>query len=420
MKKLFVMAAALLVSVTAVAQKKELKEIEKQINKGDLNGAKEALKALKNGVEGTEFAAQYYFLEGKTNLEFAKKNISTLPSLQATVDAFNKVKELEKNGKQKYTSQISSLTDEAAEIAYKKGFEDYSEHKNYKNAAIAFEQFYRLKNDTVFLYNAATSAYQDKDLGKAVKLFEELKNIGYDGAETLFLATNKQTKKEETFTDKNQRDLMIKAGTHEKPRTERTPSKRADIVKYIGAIYVEQGKNGQAIKAFEDARKMYPKDANIILQEAYIYHQLDNKEKFKELMQEAIRLEPNNADLHFNIGVINMQQDNIAEARKSFEQALKLKPNYAEAAINISTSYINEGNALISQMNALGNTKADTAKFDELRELKDNLFKKSASVLEDFIKANGNNTNILEQLKNIYAALSDTANFQRIKKLLGE
>ena len=165
---------------------------------------------------------------------------------------------------------------------------------------------------------------------------------------------------------------------------------------------------------------MYPKDANIILQEAYIYHQLDNKEKFKELMQEAIRLEPNNADLHFNIGVINMQQDNIAEARKSFEQALKLKPNYAEAAINISTSYINEGNALISQMNALGNTKADTAKFDELRELKDNLFKKSASVLEDFIKANGNNTNILEQLKNIYAALSDTANFQRVKKLLGE
>ena len=97
-------------------------------------------------------------------------------------------------------------------------------------------------------------------------------------------------------------------------------------------------------------------------------------------MQEAIRLEPDNADLHFNIGVINMQQDNIAEARKSFEQALKLKPNYAEAAINISTSYINEGNALISQMNALGNTKADTAKFDELRELKDNLFKKSASV----------------------------------------
>ena len=137
-------------------------------------------------------------------------------------------------------------------------------------------------------------------------------------------------------------------------------------------------------------------------------------------MQEAIRLEPNNADLHFNIGVINMQQGNIAEARKSFEQALKLKPSYAEAAINISTSYINEGNALISQMNALGNTKADTAKFDELREQKDNLFKKSASVLEDFIKANGNNTNILEQLKNIYAALSDTANFQRVKKLLGE
>ena len=35
-------------------------------------------------------------------------------------------------------------------------------------------------------------------------------------------------------------------------------------------------------------------------------------------------------------------------------------------------------------------------------------------------KANGNDKNILEQLKSIYGALSDSANFQRVKKLLGE
>ena len=115
-----------------------------------------------------------------------------------------------------------------------------------------------------------------------------------------------------------------------------------------------------------------------------------------------------------------MQQGNILEARKGFEQALKIKPNYADAALNISTTYINEGNGLIEQMNKLGNSKADIAKFEALRDQKDGLFKKGAEVLENYTKTNGNVENILEQLKNIYGALGDSTNFQRVKKLLGQ
>ena len=137
-------------------------------------------------------------------------------------------------------------------------------------------------------------------------------------------------------------------------------------------------------------------------------------------MQEAAQLDPNNADLHYNIGVINMQQGNNIEARKAFEQALKIKPKYADATLNLSTTYINEGNALVEQMNSLGNSAADTKRFNELRDQKEALFKKAAEVLENYVKANGNDKNILEQLKSIYGALSDSANFQRIKKLLGE
>lgn len=417
MKKPLLMASALLISAVAFGQKKELKEIEKQIRKGDLTTAVSGLKTLKSSVEGTEFAPQYYFLEAQANIEAAKKNTNVLPSLQAATEAFAKVKQLEGN-KGKYTNQLQSLANDAIQIAVKQAQDNY-DRKSYKNASIAFEQVYRLSpQDTVFLYNAAAVSVESKDYNNAVKLYKELKDLGYDGAETLYIATNKQTKKEESFADKNQRDLMIKAGTHEKPRIEKTTSKRADIVKNIAFIYVEQGKTDEALKAFEEAKKAYPKDANIILAEANVYLQLDNKEKFKQLMQEAAQLDPNNADLHYNIGVVNMQQGNIIEARKAFEQALKIKSNYADAALNISTTYINEGNSLIEQMNALGNSKADIAKFEQLRNQKDDLFKKGAQILENFIKSNGNEENILEQLKNIYGALGDSANFQRVKKLL--
>ena len=411
MRKPLLMAAALLISAVAFGQKKELKEIEKQIRKGDLTSAQSGLNAIKGSVEGTEFAPQFYFLEAQANIELTKKNKS-LASLQNATAAFAKVKQLE-GGKGKYTNQLQSLADEAINFAVGQAQEKYKA-KDYKNASVAFEQVYRLSaRDTVFLYNAAVVAVEGKDYDKAVKLYSELKDLGYDGAETLYIATNKQTKQDETFSDKNQAELMVKAGTHEKARVEKTPSKRADIIKNIAFIYVEQ-------KKVDEAKKAYPKDANIILAEANVYLQLDNKEKFKQLMQEAAQLDSNNADLHYNIGVINMQQGNILEARKGFEQALKIKPNYADAALNISTTYINEGNGLIEQMNKLGNSKADIAKFEALRDQKDGLFKKGAEVLENYTKTNGNVENILEQLKNIYGALGDSANFQRVKKLLGQ
>ena len=141
MKKPLLIAASLLISVAAFAQKKELKEIEKQIRKGDLTTAQAGLKSLKTAVEGTEFAPQYYFLEAQANVEMAKKNTNVIGSLQAAGQAFTKVRQLE-GGKGKYTSQLKELSNDVINIAAKQADQNYKS-KNYKNAAIAFEQVYR-------------------------------------------------------------------------------------------------------------------------------------------------------------------------------------------------------------------------------------------------------------------------------------
>ncbi|MDO4229778.1 MAG: tetratricopeptide repeat protein [Capnocytophaga sp.] len=420
MKKPLLIASALLVSAVAFGQKKELKEVEKQIKKGDLAAAKTALEQIKGTATASkEFAPQYYFLDGQLNLANAKKKVNVSSSLQNAAASFAKVTELE-GPKGKHAAQMEPLLNEATDIAFKQAQDSY-ERKDFKNATTAFEQVYRLSpKDTVYLYNAAAVAVQDKNYDAALNYYKELKSLNYDGTETLYYAKEKQTGKEELFANKNQRDLMVKGGSHVSPRTEKTPSKRADIIKNIAYIYVEQGKNDEALAAFAEARKSYPDDANLILQEATIHLQLDNKDKFKELMQEAARLEPKNADLQYNIGVINMQQNNLEEARKAFNQALSIKPDYADAVLNISTTYITEGNALVEEMNSLGNSKADTQKYEELRQKKDGFFKKGAEILENYHKTQGKNENILEQLKNIYGALGDSANFQRVKGLLGQ
>ena len=129
---------------------------------------------------------------------------------------------------------------------------------------------------------------------------------------------------------------------------------------------------------------------------------------------------PDNPDLHYNIGVINMEQGDIEEARKAYRKAIEINPGYINAQLNLSTTYVNEGNGLIDEMNNLGTSREDIAKYDELKKKKDELFTEGARVLEEALKANPDNQGILTQLKNIYGALGDTENFMRLKKILGE
>ena len=207
--------------------------------------------------------------------------------------------------------------------------------------------------------------------------------------------------------DKTQRDLMVRSGTYTNPVDDKTESKKAEIVRNIALIYTQLGRNDEALAAYRDARANNPEDVNLVLNEANLYYQMGDNAW-------------DNADLHYNIGVISMEQGSIEEARKAYERAIEINPGYVNAQLNLSTTYVNEGNSLIDEMNTLGTSREDIVKYDELKKKKDELFGEGAKVLEDALKTNPDNQGILTQLKNIYGALGDTENFMRVKKLLGE
>ena len=273
--------------------------------------------------------------------------------------------------------------------------------------------------DTSYLYYAAGSAVNGGHYEMALDYYDKLQEVGYDGSAVVYKATNAASGEVEEM-DKVQRDLMVKSGTYSNPVDEKTPSKKAEIVKNTALIYTQLGQDEKALEAYQAARENDPDDVNLILNEANLYFKQGNKDKFKELMAQAIALAPDNPDLHYNVGVISMEQDNYADARVSYKKAIEIDPKYTNAYLNLSTTYVNEGNALIDEMNSLGNSRADIAKYDEFKEKKDGLFKQGADVLEDALKNNPESENIMTQLKNIYGAMGDTENFTKMKKMLGE
>ena len=420
MKNKFLLVAALTFTMVGFAQKNEIKDAEKALKEGDAAAAQTAIEAASGTIASADekTQAQYYFTKGKIYSDLAKKGNNDAFEKSAT--SFKKVIEIEeKSGKQKYTGETNQYMASLTADLVNSAVSDNGNQK-FKEAAEKLYMSYTLSpKDTSYLYYAAGSAVNGGLYEMALDYYNKLQEVGYDGGGVVYKATNIASGEVEEM-DKLQRDLMVKSGGYTDPIDEKTPSKKAEIVKNTALIYTQLGQDEKALEAYQAARKNDPEDVNLILNEANLYFNQGDKAKFKELMAEAIALAPDNPDLHYNVGVISMEQENYEDARASYKKAIEIDPKYTNAYLNLSTTYVNEGNALIDEMNSLGNSRADIARYDELKSKKDALFSLGADVLEEALKNNPTSENIMIQLKNIYGAMGDNENFLKMKKMLGE
>lgn len=409
---------ALVMSMAGFAQKSEIKAADKAMKSGNAAEAKTIIEGAKALIDSADakYQAQAYSILGNAHLNLSEFN--------PAVEAFTKVIAVEEaSGKPKFTADARQKMTQMTADLVNAAVED-NNNKKYVEGADKLYMAYKLSpKDTLYLYYAASSAVNagPDNYDQAIGFYEELKDINYDGSEVKFTAVNVATGEVEAM-DETTRDLYVKAGTHKDPAQETTPSKKAEIVKNIALIYQEQGKNDKALAAYDDAISSNPDDVNLILNKANLYYAMGDKDNFKTLMNKASSMAPDNPDLMYNIGVISMEQGNLEEARDAYKRVLEIDPTYVNALLNLSTTYVNEGNELVDQLNdlAMSSKRADMDKYDQIKARKEDLFREGAKILEAALKTNPDNEGILSQLKNIYGALGDNENFMRVKKLLGE
>ena len=311
MKTKISIIAALSLTMVGFAQKSEIKDAEKALKGGDAAAAKTSIESAMGSISGADekLQAQYYYTRGKVYADLAKKGDDS--AFEPAANSFQKVLDIEEqSGKKKYSDEAAQYMASLSADLVNSAVSD-NEQKKFDSAADKLYMSYKISpKDTTYLYYAASSAVNGGHYEKALKYYNELQEIGYDGSGIVYKATNAATGEQEIM-DKVQRDLMIKSGTYKDPVDEKTPSKKAEIVKNTALIYTQLGKDDKALDAYKAARANDPNDVNLILNEANLYFKLGDKDKFKELMAEAIALAPDNPDLHYNVGVINMEQGNF-------------------------------------------------------------------------------------------------------------
>lgn len=430
MKSKYAIAAALLLSISAFAQKDEIKGLKKIIEKDtpptkeDFQKFRELIAAgePKMATATNEQKADFYYYKGAgaalelmTNPMAMADPMKAFAMLDTAVDDMNKVIEFEKTGKKEHTIEIKEeflprlkglVGTVAAQLAGQ---------KMYKEAASLYAIAYKADaNDKSQLYNAAAMAVNGQDYDNALKYYLELDKSGFTGEGTVFVAKNKKSGQIEGFPNKSSRDIAVQTGEYVEPKEEKLPSLKGEITKNIALIYVQKGENDKAKQAMAAARKNNPDDVSLIVSEANIYYQAKDMEGYKRLIAEAAAKNPTNAELFYNLGVVASTSD-IAEAERQYKKALEIDPNFEPALVAMGSLVLTDEKKIVDEMNGLGNTAKDNQRYDVLKKQKDGLYLKSLPFLEKAHKLKPDNQYTISLLAGIYQALERNDDYKAMK-----
>ncbi|WP_166924564.1 tetratricopeptide repeat protein [Flavobacterium poyangense] len=416
--KYVILASALLISAATFAQKDQIKSAEKALKGGDAQGAIAILKDAENLVVNAKEAeqAQYYFVQGNAYLDLANKKVEEGKNLSLAADSYKKLIDIEKaSGKLKYSTQAATSITQIKGTLINSAIADTQSNKHAAGAKKLYDAYLLDKKDTINLYYAASTAVNAQDYDAALPMYEELKKVNFSGKGTSYLALNKATGNEDGFNNANERDLAVKLGTHEKPKTEAIPSKRGEIYKNLALILVQKGRIEDAKKAIVDARKTNPEDASLLLTEANLYLETKDFETYKKLVNEALQKDPNNADLLFNLGVISNNAKNPADAEKYYLKAIEIKPDYTNAYLNLAALKLEAEKPIIDEMNKLGTSAKDMKRYDVLKAQRESVFKGVIPYLKKANELDPKNEDVSKTLLGVYKALEMTAEAKALK-----
>lgn len=414
MKKRILITGLAFVSAISFGQKKEIKKAEKAIKS---NEYKEALAYLSEaepmlGSVDNEIKAQFYAARGEALLGSGGSS-TDFTKLKSAADAFTKALELNPELEAQLSAPLQNLRAGLINGAIKD-----QNAENYKMATEKLYTSYAVSKDMSDLYFAASNAVNGKDYESALKYYQMLLDAGYTGETTELVATNKVSGEVEAFDNVNLRNIALKTGEYIKPEERVTASRKGEILRNMTLIYLEQGDTEKATTLMTAAREENPEDIFLMRAEADMSYKMGDIERYNVIMNKIAATDPDNPEIYFNMGVGSVEIGDKEKAMEYYTKALELKPDYEAALINIAVLKLSTEDALVEEMNGLGNSRADNARYEQLKEQRSNIYKETLPYLQKALELNPNNPDVVRTLMNIYGQLADDTNYKAMKAKL--
>ena len=403
------------------SQKKELKLAEKNIKSEDYSAARKNIQLAEKlfSQMDAKTTIRYHYLKSVANYANGSSNIE---ESFIALENLNKVIDLESTS----STELYTPKAKALRIAMLNRFVDDSrrslEQEDYKSAYINLEMSYRVSpSDTLYLYNAALLATENEDFDQALSFYNELIDLEFTGITTNYYAIEKTTGEVQAFTNPEQRELFLKAGTHDTPTKDELESVELSLLRSMAAIYRNKNDYDKSLSFIKKAKALDENDINILLLESNIRWEMGDVESYEKLITKVLGIDPDNADLHYNLGVISSDKGEYDKAIEYYNKAIEVDKTYKNAYINTAALILDTERGprkiILDEMNGLGMSTADYNRYDELVIEQEDLMRLAIPYLVSAYELDKNGIDVVKTLRNIYSAVGDEVNEKKYKSI---
>lgn len=302
---------------------------------------------------------------------------------------------------------------------YTLAFQDKSLKSKYPNAPFeainAFKKLYELKDpkfrdwEDVYKYliplgtstfNEGVEKFQAKDYAGAAKLFYAIKDVN------AVLTGKGQTPNIELVTAvKNAAVAAENAGDVTMLNTVYQDwlaiAPDANAYRGYAQALKKQGKIEESKKLIDEAIAKYPKDPNLLVEKINGFLEGAQYQDALTYVNNLLDVEPKNDGALFIKGLAYEKIGNEDSVVYYYLRSAELNPKSIKPWNNLGALYVNKANAMLEQMNKLGNSSADMKKYEELKKQRKELYLKAKPYLEKAKEIDPSDTQITRTLKQV-------------------
>ena len=380
MKKLLLLSAVICISLGAFAQKGKVTNALSYIDQGALDKAKEALdQAMTDPKSSTWFNT--YFAKGQLCQKIFKSDNPKFKSLIAdpldeAYAAYQKAMELDPKGTVKKRMITGMIYNSLALDLYSQGGAQF-EAKDYAGALKSFENQIKITEsdmyvgatDTGMYYNAGLAAMNSGKYDDAVKFFTKCTEMKYMGITPYY---------------------------------------------QISQSYMEKGDTAQAEAMLKSLPEKFPGDKNITLQLIDLYIKSGKNDEALKYLDAAKKDDPNNYSLWFAEGIIFLNQNKYDPAITDLTKAIEMKPDIYDSQYGLGAAYINKA----SDMFVKANDIMDVDKYNVAIQEAMAVFSKALPFMEKANQLKPDDLYALRSLKELYYRLKMTDKYNEVKAKL--
>ncbi len=175
-----------------------------------------------------------------------------------------------------------------------------------------------------------------------------------------------------------------------------------DWLSNYGVILNEQKRHDEAVKAFDKALKLDPKNAMVHWNKCYTLWLAGRYEEAEKAGRKAVKIDPKSPEAWLNLGAACVKLEKMEEAVECWEKALRLRPDFAFAWNNLGNALRDMGKLKKSEekcrkaleidpnyveaLNNLGNVFLDRGEYKQAEDW----YRKAIANRPDYAEAHNN------------------------------